>query len=302
MADYRKHTMRADDTTGYQRFDDANDDAEEDQYEHLIGPEPYVPPIAEDPELPATYAADVAAIGTDAIRDTGFPPMKRTHLINPGFADYTYGVNHFNFNEGGVNRDLRVPHPHWDRFNYDTNAHLRAFFDDTVVTPHPDVIFPRLLGPYDGFNHRMSTAEMNITHNHFHFDGFRPIVPDIGYAAGVIAMWLKRHLDLAHPELFRPQYKALVSLHCVFIKHYDRGETEYRRFIFDSMCEDDNGHRINSQTAERLFKMCYNTTIKLAYEKLDMRNCQNIPDVDSRFEFYAISTVAITAFQYEPLR
>lgn len=303
MADYRRHLLPAGSNTGYQRFDESDSDEEGEQYEYALGPQPYIPPIAEDPELPGDYAAEVAAAGEGAIRDTGDPPMKRPHVDYPGFANYAYGHNNINFHDGAVNRDLEVPDIDWDQFEYGTNLNLRTFFNDNITVPIPANVFPLLVGPFDGFNCRMSTAEVNINQRDFLFDGVRPIVPDIGYAAGLMGMWLKRHIETLHPERGYSQYKAMLCMHCVFVKYFAHGggDPEYRRFLFDKMCERDDGRIIHARTPAMLFKMLYNTTVKMAYDKLEMRNCENVPNVDSRFNFYAIKTIAVTIFQYQPL-
>lgn len=301
MADYRRHLMGNASTTGYQRYDDPDSDVEAEEYENAMGPEPYVPPIVEDPELPGDVTHEVAALGEEAIRDTGDPPMKRPHMIYPGFADYDPGANDFNFNEGGVNVDLEVPDVNWGLFNYNTNPQFRAFFDNYMYIPDPHNVFPALTGPFDGFGCRMSSGEVNINQKDFLFDGVRPIVPSIGYAAGVMGMWLKQHIERANPERRYPHYKAMVAIHCVFVKYLADGTPEYRRFIFDRMCENEIGRHVRSRSPVRLFKLLYNTTIKLCYEKLDMRNCENVPHMDSKFIFYAIRTIAVTIFQYQPL-
>lgn len=90
----------------------------------------------------------------------------------------------------------------------------------------------------------------------------------------------------------------MVAFHCVFSKTYADGEREYRRFIFDGMCDDDDGKYMKTRNPIRLFKMVYNKFVKMAYEKLDMRNCENVPNIDSRYEFYAIEFVNTTLFQY----
>lgn len=304
MSGYKRKAYDGEAYSGEQRFfnvDDADEyDESEEMHTHFAGPQPYIPPVVEDPYFPDEYTGENVSVV-----DIGEQPYKRTALMyNPGYTNLAAGVRHFTFNEGGVNRELDVPRVYWGNFNFRTNADLRDFIHEYSSIEGDaaavDAVFPNVIGPFTSFNERMATVEILINQTDFNFDGLRPIVPDIGYTAGVAAMWLREHLENAHTERKHCWYKAMVCMHCVFQKTYEDGATEYRRFLFDKMCESGSGTLMNTKRTEKLFKIVYNTTVELAYEKLDMRNCDNVPNIDSKFEFYAIRTVAITIFQYQP--
>lgn len=298
MADYNRKKLNKDRETGYHLYDDS--DPLEDRALHgaATGPQPYIPPIAEDPELPEDYNED----DENDIYENGQPPMKRNELIYPEPISLNGDVREFNFKEGDVDRTMPIPNINFANYNYETHAQLVDFVYDNTITEDPRNLITQVRGPFDKFNTKMSTVEIKINQRNYLFDGFRAIIPDIGYTIGIATMWAFKHLDRIRVAGGGfSWYKAMVAFHCVFVKTYEDGEREYRRFIFDGMCDNDDGKFMKTRNPIRLFKMIYNKFVKMAYEKLDMRNCTNVPNIDSRYEFYAIEFVNTTLFKYNPI-
>lgn len=286
---------------------DTDDPVEDDQiqFEHVTAQQPYIPPIAEDPDIPHEDDLDthIAANGAAGIQDTGDPPMKRNAIYNPGSIPYNQAVRTFEFNDADIHREFQVPRIQWVNHQYNSNYDVTHFVQENMPIPHPEILFPSFYGPHDSFNGRTATCEFTIKNSDYKFDALRAIIPDIGYAAGLCGMWMMKRMDknchISHSIM--PWFKAMVSVHCVFYKPLDHGDVEYRRYIFDNMCEDDNGYYLRSRNPERMFKIIYNTLVKICYDKLDMRNVENVPFLDSRFFFYEIRLVSVSIFQYEPL-
>lgn len=284
-------------------------DSDRRAHEFFAGPEPYIPPITQDAEnMPQAYR-DVTDEGE--ILDIGHPPARKIVAVDPVYLELD-AERVCNFEEGDMSRDFVIPDFDTDPDNaYVSSDNLTEFFytncpmeDNAGATE-----FPAVYGPYDSFENRMTTIEFTLAEDHYMFDEVRPLVPDIAYQLGLCAVWGKKHLEtLAGGSSRRFHFKAMVNLHCVFIKTYPSGDesigapkTEYRRFIFDQMCEDENGNYLKAKSDTIMFKIVYNTFARLAYDKLDGRNIENIPAIDSRFTFYAISTACVTVFKYEPL-
>lgn len=288
------------------QFYDANMGA--DHYELVRGIEPYIPPIVEDESIPDAFDPKDG----EELVDNGGIPYKRRRVDVPGLLDIEEeGTRDFNFHDGSVNVDFEVPEVNWGMYQLVNNVGLSHFFRATVSGSN---FFTEVYGPFDGFENRMSTVEFNVNQREYKFDKARSIIPFVAYALACSALWAKHHIEEVKPErgpgLY---YKAMVNMHCVFTKEYtsnfpnghkerDRApEKEYRRFIFDKMCEADDGTYLQARTDERLFKIVYNSFLQLCYEKLDDNNISRQPDIDSRFFFYALRTVCVTVFQYEPL-
>lgn len=298
MADYKRQKLNRDGETGYHLYDDS--DPLEDRALHIAatGPQPYIPPVVEDPDLPVDYND-----GDESnIYENGQPPMKRSELNFPEPISYDGEIREFNFKDGTVDKTLPFPDISFIQYNYETRGQLENFIFDNIPIENPKSLITQVKGPFDKFNTKMCTVELKINQRDFHFDGFRPIVPDIGYAIGLATIWAFKHMDRVRRAGEKyAWYKAMMAFHCVFIKTYENNEREYRRFIFDGMCDDDNGKYLKTRSPNRLFKMIYNKFVKMAYEKLDMRNCTNVPNIDSRYEFYAIEFVNSTLFKYNPI-
>ena len=109
-------------------------------------------------------------------------------------------------------------------------------------------------------------------------------------------------LHKKYPHKKVTHYKVMVILFCTFIKINMDGSKEYRTFVFDQMAEDDKGHYYAVVSADSIYKAVYNTFLKVAYEKLDMRNVANVPNIDSKFEFYSMRTAGATLFRYNALK
>lgn len=294
------------DSTGYQKFDlGDNETGDLGLYNAAIGSEPYIPPITEDEEMPEIYDG----LTENEILEYGDIPAKRQALRLPCLADYSDPSRYIAYKDREFQAQVEIPKPDWEIYKVKTHEELEEFFNDHIDDEASAIT--KIFGPFDGFNGRMSTVEFNIDHDKFHFDGIRTLIPFIGAALGTCAVWCKKHMETIHET--RPNrlqyYKAMVNIHCVFIKDYNDTvaseasqvpEREYRRFIFDSMCEDDNGNYLMARSPERLFKMVYNTFVTMAFDKLDAENIQNVPFVDSKFIFYSIRTACVTVFQYEP--
>lgn len=303
---------------GYQLYDLEKNDADlqeatqidKDIYTSVVyGPKPYIPPVTEDTDLLDYYKDqdDIRDLYLNG-QDIGERPQKRpASLDNVPQLSLQERMRMFR----AIDIDVLFPNPDWSDYSYVNHAGLNRFFKENVDQLD---IFPQLFGPFDGFEGRMSTVEFNIKQEKYQFDQFRPLIPYIGKALGLSAMWYQKHMETIHPRKDRHYqfYKAMVNIHCVFVKDYestlegDQGkqvpQREYRRFIFDSMCEDDRGTFLMARSPERLFKMVYNTFAKMAFEKLDGDATINVPFTDSRFVFYSIRSACVTVFQYEPAR
>ena len=277
--------------------------------QYYSGTEPYIPPITQDAEnMPEEYR-DID--GEEDILDFGHPPAKRAAIVAPTYAEINEDTD-FNFTEGDIDRDLTIPEFDGVGINYKTHKHLKDFFYANTSMDSRDEAkdeMPKVFGPFDSFQNKMCTVEFSLAGDRYLFDDMRPIVPDIGYHLGLCAVWAKKHMEhLNGGRVAGNFYKAMVNLHCVFIKNYEGKDdaanapkTEYRRFIFDQMCENENGNYLKARSDNTMFKMVYNTLVRLAYDKLDGRNIENVPAIDSRFTFYTIATACVTVFRYEPL-
>lgn len=284
-----------------------DDNMGEEMWGAVAGVEPYIPPIVEDEDaIPDDFKTGPG----EELIDIGGIPLKRRAVV-PGLLDVEEDAHgRINFVDGAVHVGFDFPEINWDLYSLVNNVGLKHFFDATVKAPDGQQLFGSVYGPFDGFQNRMSTIEFNVNQRDYHFDAARALVPYIAYTLGCVGMWAMNHMEAVHPErkgrgLF---YKAMVNMHCVFTKHYpnapgpDTPQDEYRRFIFDKMCEADDGTYLQASTEDVLFKIIYNTFIRLCYEKLDDNVVPHVPDIDSRYEFYSIRTVSVTVFQYEPLR
>ena len=164
--------------------------------------------------------------------------------------------------------------------------------------------YTHIFGPNDGFEKKMSSAELSVSKDDHSFDNVRALCFDFAHDAGVMGMWLQRHIEqfAGSSDIHDARYKAMVILNCVYTKTYEDNSIEYRRYVFDKMCENSKGTFIKARTTEQLFKMVYNTVLQLLMEKLDGRGTENIPNTDSHFEFYGIATIGVTVFQYQPIK
>lgn len=121
MADYTRQTIEHNDLDGYQVFNTA-DPTEDDEiaYQHAVGPQPYIPPIAEDPELPNEGGIDdrVRMYGIEALYYMGQPPAKRLAVHNPDYIPLD-ALRNFTFHDGPIHRDLVLSVHAWCNFEYD---------------------------------------------------------------------------------------------------------------------------------------------------------------------------------------
>ena len=275
---------------------------------------PHIPAITEDPDaIPHEFDPD----GNEELVDNGGIPYKRPRIHIPEVIDMNADPVAIEFRDrtsGGapIYLYLNFPDPDWDTFSYVNNRGLRHFFQSMLPDEDDAEMFGNAYGPFDGFNTKMSTAEVNVNQRDFVFDSARQIIPYIAYMLGCMAMWLKHHMEFVVPDRDSPYYKAMVNMHCVFVKDYHdpagahipagTPEREYRRFIFDKMCEDDTGQYLQARNDRDLFKIVYNSYVRLCYEKLDDNVMPHVPEIDSRFIFYSIRSACVTVFQYEPMR
>ena len=164
-----------------------------------------------------------------------------------------------------------------------------------------DAIVERGFGVYPELAGRMGSAEVTVKKRSENFDMIRPHLAALARTLALCMNYTEMDLDRRYNDPNVSYYKVMVVIHCAFMKLNSDGSREFRTFIFDQMAEDGDGHYYILISGESIYKAVYNTFLKLAYEKLDMRNVVNVPNMDSKFEFYAIRTAGATLFRFNPL-
>ena len=264
-----------------------------DQYNYYANDrEPYVPPL----------------VGADErdLLGPGEPPFKRRANGN-GFEDVPEDEAFASISDDG---DEAADGTHlgivdFDEDDYDRDRGIGAYVEIIKRNdPEADAIVDRGFGVYPELGGRMGSAEVTVKNvpGVTTFDTIRPYLAALARTLALCMNYTEMDLDENYPNANVGHYKVMVVLHCAFVKINDDGSREFRTFIFDQMAQDDNGHYYALVSVANIYKAVYNTLLKIAYEKLDMRNVDNVPDMDSRFEFYTIRTAGATLFRYNPFR
>ena len=311
MSDYKRYYYGGPRPPHFKTSSQTSRDVDKKTYQYYQGPEPYIPPITEDVDnIPEDYG-EISE--EEEILEFGHPPAKRREVIKPTLFSYDENRSHIDIEEDNVGIELDLPD-----FNHITNnyqfvspANLRDYFyAESSLDDEDDARreFMKVYGPFDSFANKMSTVEFSISQARHEFGDIAEMIPHIGYQLALCAVWAKKHLERLSANNADIFYKAMVNIHCVFKKEYSKADEaagapkeEYRRFIFDQMCENNNGEYLKARDDMFMFKMVYNTFVKLAYEKLDGRHIENVPNIDSRFKFHTIATACVTIFRYNPI-
>ena len=173
----------------------------------------------------------------------------------------------------------------------------RAYPEVRAIVDKGFGVFPELGGKMGSAEITVKTVDGVNT-----FESLRPHLPALAKTLALSMNYTEMDLDRNFPDREITHYKVMVILFCTFIKINMDGSKEYRTFVFDQMAEDDKGHYYAVVSADSIYKAVYNTFLKVAYEKLDMRNVANVPNIDSKFEFYSMRTAGATLFRYNALK
>ena len=266
---------------------------ERDLYNFYAAPsEPYVPPLTGK-----TKDMDPDGIGE--------PPFKRKR--GDGFEYVPEGEAFADIDGDGEDAvdGTHLGVTEFDEEDYQADRDIEGYVDILKERDESiDAIVDKGFGVFTALWGNMGSAEITVKTlvGVNTFESLRPHLPALARTLALSMNYTETDLHKKYPHKKVTHYKVMVILFCTFIKINMDGSKEYRTFVFDQMAEDDKGHYYAVVSADSIYKAVYNTFLKVAYEKLDMRNMANVPNIDSKFEFYSMRTAGATLFRYNALK